>query len=565
MKLVEETMKPFKNKRRMDVLISIFCIIAFSQIIGSSDINPDEVCVAVKFDMNTITPKGLQVLYCYMNFAQSGSESMERVLDCIEENGIELSDPDIQDVIQVMPKEECVEDIIEKKDALDSGQDYTLQADLDDDKLATELNISDSVMCIEIHTVATSENPKLLHENVCFTSNTDQRIVSYSRKQNLDEQITDEDKTDLVYAYFQLCDTMYQSRFEQHEVTIDINLVTFPGECQNTERMKTGENAIVKYRGMRQHYRVAIYILLSVGLLGNLICLIVCCRPSFVEGQHISYYVIARCIYDTVMLIFCFLRAYAKGDELGFEPIDQVGDSTEMSANIDVTIECISLFSCFMTSELGTVLLTLVISLERLLAVVFPFKAKRFLNHSNAKKATMAVVCITIVIPAALFIPNYMKSGWGMNCQDLNVKPDQSRKGLLYFTICWTGFVIFLPWLFILAFTVTTIWKLKKASIARRQMTGASSANQNDPLKRTRLMALVTVITFLVALVPEIVLNCLSILDLLKILSAYEEQHISTIILILLALKSSLNFVVCIVANADFREIFLRPCRSCTG
>ena len=356
--------------------IILFCTAELSQLINSQSLQNEEenaqeeieldihcanCCLAVKFEMSSMNPKRLQVLYCYMSFAQTGDKSARQVLRCIAENGIELSDPDIAEVIQIKPEDECVEDIIEKKEALDSGEDYALQTDLANDKLGM-LNISDSVLCATIYTTD-SADPKILHEDVCFSSNTDKRIVSYSRKQNLGEQPTESDETDLVYAYFDHCSPLYRSRFEKKDMRVEIELVTFPGECHSTKYNKEVENAIINNQDFLQHFNIAIYILASIGLVGNVLTLTVCCRPSFIADQHISYYVIARCIYDTLMLIYCLVLVGFIGANLDVgsntheEYVDEMG-------KFFATFQCISFYVFFMTSELGTAFLTLIISLS---------------------------------------------------------------------------------------------------------------------------------------------------------------------------------------------------------
>ena len=171
------------------------------------------------------------------------------------------------------------------------------------------------------------------------------------------------------------------------------------------------------------------------------------------------------------------------------------------------------------------------------------------------------MVCGTIVIPALIFTPNYLTSGLESDCLDFSQDP--SSQAYLYFALPWTGLVILLPWIFILAFTVTTIWKLKQASLRRAQMTFAANPPPNDPLKRTRLMALVIAITFLVALIPEIIVNCLAIMEATNALDIYSEVRLSRIIYVFFVLKSSVNFFLCIGTNEQFRQIFLKPFRLC--
>ncbi len=277
-----------------------------------------------------------------------------------------------------------------------------MQVDVAEDQRLANLNLSDSVLCASIYTVETlGEAPQLLCEDTCIAvTNKDPRLVLYSTKQRRGDQLTESDTSALVHAYFDLCNSFYKSRFEKNEVSIKINLVTFLGECKNTDKLKTFHNTMTETHELSEIIKVVTYIVSSIGLIGNVLSLSVFCRPSFLAEFHIGYQCIARCCYDILMLVYCILSTY--NSEIDFR--DTIFGNEFSETKTITTIHCVSLFFCFMSSEIGTAFLTLAISFERLIAIIIPLKAKIYLNRRTAKKVTIGLVCLSILAPAGLFI-----------------------------------------------------------------------------------------------------------------------------------------------------------------
>ncbi len=59
-------------------------------------------CYRFRFETELLTPRTLQVMFCYTSFAASGG--VDHVLSCMDLHGIKPNDEDMKDVIQFMPQ-----------------------------------------------------------------------------------------------------------------------------------------------------------------------------------------------------------------------------------------------------------------------------------------------------------------------------------------------------------------------------------------------------------------------------------------------------------------------------
>ncbi len=397
----------------------------------------------------------------------------------------------------------------------------------------------------------------------CIAGSTDPRIVSYSNKQTTGVQITESDKDDLLKVYFDQCSPHYKAKFEQQEVFIKIHLVTYPGECKNTFDRIVNKVAM-KTRGVREKLRIVGYIIAGIGLIGNLLCISVFCRPSYIATHRVSYYCLARSCSDNLMLIFCIISLYYYALEFSFKAgFDEVLESINEDKDYLVILQCAFVFAGFMTSEISSALLTLAISVERLISVVFPLKSKTYLTRQLARRVTFGVICISVLVPLVCFLAINVPVPVDFGSECLKFNKDPTSAEFLYFTIIWTVVVVLLPWITILVVTAITLWKLREASKRRQQMTSATSAAQNDPHRTTKLMSLVIAFSFIITLIPEIIINAFAILQASNLSQFYAAVHLNSVIIVLLAAKSSLSFFLCIATNERFRQIVLGYFKIC--
>ncbi len=80
-------------------------------------------CLRVKIDWSQeLTGRRLRLLYCYTTFFGPTREDGMIFVNCLEEQGIKLTDNDMVDVVELRPYDVCREEVIAKKQALDEGK-----------------------------------------------------------------------------------------------------------------------------------------------------------------------------------------------------------------------------------------------------------------------------------------------------------------------------------------------------------------------------------------------------------------------------------------------------------
>ncbi len=207
-----------------------------------------------------------------------------------------------------------------------------------------------------------------------------------------------------------------------------------------------------------------------------------------------------------------------------------------------------------MPSEIGTMLVTLSLAVQRLMAVATPLKAKVYLNKGVTKKICIIVVCMCVVIPTICFVVIYIASDFQPSCYLTDVDTDF----MFHFSIVWSVLFITLPWLTIIIITFVTLYHVV---VSRKKRNELTSPNPNAPSntglhKEDLAMVIVICISFFIFLAPEILLNALALIgpNIDMLLSAL---YIQLWTYIALSVKSSLNFFIYFASNPNFREIIL--------
>ncbi len=391
----------------------------------------------------------------------------------------------------------------------------------------------------------------MVDEDMCIIANKlDSRLVAYSKKQTRGLPLNETDNEHLVDVYYDHCGSKHKERVNRKQISLELNLVTFSGECRHVES-KDAEGVRIKGKETLDT-EIIVYCFSSIGFIWNVIALSIFCRPSFVRKHHISYYCIARCVYDILMLIFCVQRASFSSHKLVTLDVRQTTESDFKTLNAGpyvYTVHFALYASCFLPSDLGTILLTLAISIERLISVVVPLKAKSYLTHSVARKVTIGIVLLAVFLPGVCSIVIYfIKDNSSENYLELE------NQSFMYFTIVWTVVVIFIPWVIMLVSTGKTILALYAAKKKREEMASAAS---NSTYNQTLVMAMFIVVSFLIALLSEILISTFAITELVGISEISTNFQLSIFTYATLSVKSCMNFLACFVSNREFRQYVL--------
>ena len=414
------------------------------------------------------------------------------------------------------------------------------------------LNVTDVVLCANFMDNPKNGRRRTLKDDFCVVI-PEGDIASIRQKQNKGIELSKMDKNILKEHYFEHCSSEYREKYQQHSVTVEMKLVNAPNQCksalaQNIEALnQVGEyDRIIAITG---------FTITAIGFLGAILSLSVFCRPSFLARHHVGYLCIGRSVFDILMLIFCAQSGFGKF-LYNSDQVESYGAS-----NLRI-LRCGMFFVFFLFPEIGTMLFTLAISVQRLMAVAMPLKAKVYLNKKVDKKICIAVVCVSLAIPAICFVSMFFATDNYSTC----ILMDEEEEFMYYFSIIWLAVFIALPWVTIIISTVLTLYYTVVARNRRNEMTSANSDTSShlELHKEDFVMVISITFSFLIALTPEILFLVLNLTaDIVDTDIMLSRLHIEFGVFITLAVKCSLPFFIFLGSNSEFRQMILGYIKLC--
>ncbi|CAH1773280.1 unnamed protein product [Owenia fusiformis] len=211
---------------------------------------------------------------------------------------------------------------------------------------------------------------------------------------------------------------------------------------------------------------------------------------------------------------------------------------------------------------------------NRFVIVCKPMKAKILctIRRTTISMILLVIVCLGSSVPSFLMVEPYWSKSWCSEerwVEEKYTKLGGSPMFLKIYVICFKPLVFhILPTVSVIMMTIAILVSLKKASKKRAEMrgTGVTTASKNED-KLTRLFIAVAVM-FLCFVMPRVVADIMRAQDLLFFPTSFQDptgfidsmkNNNKTIYLhivsnLCLRLNASLNFVLYILVNKEFRE-----------
>ena len=283
---------------------------------------------------------------------------------------------------------------------------------------------------------------------------------------------------------------------------------------------------------------VSVPALLVVGVCGNTMTIIVM-RDSQFKSNPFSYILIALALSDTTLNILSPLtRQFVR---------EMVGRDIRATN----TVTCVTFFWFWRMSKMTSSWLVVAISVERLIAIVYPLHASRLIT----KRAVL--VTITAIY---LFLGIY-NAFWGTVVDRVingacipNTRPLEARVLSLVLILIGCCLYSFLPSLLLIINTGRTIIGLKEA---KAQATQIRSEVNNAYDKITRMLLAVSG-AFVILVLPITIGHLLAIVDEISIL---EDTNVAITVLREVAqlaeqINYSINFFLYATCSSLFRQRF---------
>ncbi|XP_077274224.1 FMRFamide Receptor isoform X1 [Temnothorax americanus] len=286
------------------------------------------------------------------------------------------------------------------------------------------------------------------------------------------------------------------------------------------------------------------------GIFGNTISMIILSRPQMKSSINYLLIGLARC--DTVLIIIAILI-------YGLPAI-----YTYTGALFDYkfivypkTIKYLYPLSCI--AQFVTVYLTLTVTLERYIAVCHPLKARSFCTYGRAQVAVLVIVTVAVIynLPKFWEIEVFNERHWKYNVTVYCVKPTELRSNEHYVTlyINWMYFFVYYMFPFItLVIFNTAIYRRAYVGFqvrkANRDLQQLSRHQRREIGLATMLMCVV--IVFLICNILPMITNAH------ETFVGDPPELMVQIGNLLVAINSSINFIIYVIFGRKFKRIFLK-------
>lgn len=298
-----------------------------------------------------------------------------------------------------------------------------------------------------------------------------------------------------------------------------------------------------------------------LGIVGNALCLVVLCHQS--SKTATIYCLIGLAISDLMLLFNGFL----------FSIIVIYVNTNPIEGNNfrSILFPYFGMYTSIVSGRI-TSMLTMLISMERFVAVHFPMKAKTICS----KKTTLIAIIVIYIVTIILFLPYPFKYqvvhtvknniSYAIVARSENL----SERFCKCYGIALNALFRFLPVSLVVILNISIMCAIKTTSKKRRSLRSQRKSHVHDAEQRkVTIMLLVVSLTFLICILPGAINSLLQ--TIWKEYSRFGrsknlQQCFSYVTFFLEVLNSSVNFIIYMALSSRFYIIFKKmfdPIKKC--
>ena len=288
-------------------------------------------------------------------------------------------------------------------------------------------------------------------------------------------------------------------------------------------------------------------IILPLGLIANVLSLVVF-GASHLKKTSTGHYLIALAVADTMYLsgeFFLWFSHYIENDFMIHGYVHQIDWI------------CKSVYYLRYCGRLLSAWLTVVITIERFIAIGYPFHVSMFSTPNRAK--VLLIVLCAICLGAGSFPLYTLNSVTFPDGNSWCIPFDRRELYSTMFRVVLTFGELVIPSAIVFIFTALILWKLSQSRRLRRESVTVSRGTASRRTQEAQITAtlLAIAISFLILRLPQILFYYLNDLEQgtnLVYLRAYEISYT------FFAINYCTNFVYYCAFGRAFRIEFLRLC-----
>lgn len=285
----------------------------------------------------------------------------------------------------------------------------------------------------------------------------------------------------------------------------------------------------------------------TIGIIGNIFCLLVLCRPSM--RNSINCLFIGLAAIDILLILSAFVMFSL--------PAFQVYVEHKFMWNVIDVYQYTTpfVYPIAMITQTASVYMTLTIALERYLVVCLPLKSRSICTYGRAKRCVFTVVVFSFCYNVTRFLEYSFETIVIDEERGITVTFLQStdlRENLLYISIyinwLYMVFMCLVPFSVLFLVNLRIAWGIRQARMERSRI---SRTQRNE--ESLAIMLMVIVFIFIACNTPAMISNTMETFQI----QAVKLTQISNLLIVF---NSSTSIFIYTAFSRKFRRILLQMC-----
>ncbi|CAF0994761.1 unnamed protein product [Adineta steineri] len=282
------------------------------------------------------------------------------------------------------------------------------------------------------------------------------------------------------------------------------------------------------------------------GIIGNIITILVLISPSMRTTSTNVYLTALSC--SNILFLCIFIPTYSMKYLLGYSAYM----SNQPQSAFEIFLMRLPTTPIYNTILLSIIYLTIAVSMDRLILVIFPLKAKRILT----KRATLITIFLIYLFSILYCIPYWLEQQYdpkSNSCRFTKIG-EKIYKYIRIYTYIPVVYVI--PFVTLACINTTIIQSLIAKKRQKKNLVGKNNKKKTADYHIT-LMLVTVIIVFVLSQLPLLVLNVWYAYDHSAPAGNLNFQTLNSIGILLIVLNTSTNFLLYCCFGQKFRQTLI--------